>query len=249
MKHLSRTYYLLIFYLSWLVFGAVGFLLNLVCIVLLPMPRTEGLQRLTRAGIRALFDLWMRWLHATGVVRVRWVGFPARLPTGTVYIANHPTLVDATFLLSRLPDAFCIFKPALMRNPFIAPAAVLGGYVSGGRNVDTIREAAMKVAAGQSLLVFPEGTRTSPGARIGRFRPGFALIAHRGRSPVQAILIRSSPDLLVRGRPWWVPPRALPASVEITFGRSWEFDPADRSVDLAAQVERYVASQIPEPAP
>ena len=80
-------------------------------------------------------------------------------------MANHPTLVDATFLLARLPDAICIFKPRLMRNPAIGPAALMGGYISGDAGIDLIRQAAEKVAGGNSLLIFPEGTRVPHGER------------------------------------------------------------------------------------
>lgn len=249
MKRLALPYYYVMYYASWLSFGLVGLFLNLACAILLPLPRTANLQRKTRASIRGLFDLWTRWFHATGVLRIKWVGFPAVLPRGTVYIANHPTLLDATLLLARMPDAFCIFKQALMRNPCIAPAAILSGYVCGGRDVDTVREAAEKVAAGQSLLVFPEGTRTQPGTRLGTLKPGFSLIAHRGRAPIQTVLIRSSPGLVTRGRPWWSPPNVLPATLEITFDRLWPYEPDGRTLEQTAQIESYLLSKLPDPVP
>ncbi len=78
-----------------------------------------------------------------------------------------------------------------MRNPAVGPAAVMAGYVRGDAGLDLIRAAAAKVAAGQSLLVFPEGTRTAAGAVVGPMKPGFALIADRAKAPVRLIVIRS----------------------------------------------------------
>lgn len=247
MKRLGRIYFCAMYYTSWFWFGAVGLGLNVCCALLLPLPRTEALQRRTRSAIRILFDLWARWFHASRVVQVRWIGFPAQLPRGAVYIANHPTLIDATLLLARMPDAFCIFKPALMRNPCIAPAALLGGYVAGDRHAETLREAATKVAAGQSLLVFPEGTRTAPGTNLGPFRPGFALVAGRAHAPIQLVIIRSSPGLVTRGRCWWAPPTVLPARMELELERTWQPDSGRSPIELAAEIREYLNERLPVP--
>lgn len=246
MKLLVRLYLHAMYYTSWLWFGLVGLLLTLGCGLLLPFRRSPVVMRGARAVIRRLFDLWERWFHACGVVKVTWVGFPAELPPGTVYVANHPSLIDAPLLLSRMPDAFCIFKPALMKNPCIAPAALLAGYVSGGRHAETLREAADKVAAGQSLLIFPEGTRTNPGSRLGPFKAGFAVIADRAGAPVQSIVIRTSGGLVTRGRKWWNP-EVLPGTWEITLDRRWPADPARSPRELSEEIHRHLLSRLPEP--
>lgn len=247
MKAITRFYYCVMYYASWCWFGLVGLGLNLVCAVLLVLPRTQRLQRGVRRVIRSLFDFWVRWFHFSGVLKIRWNGFPEELPDGTVYIANHPSLLDATILLARLPDAFCIFKPALMRNPCIAPAAIMGGYVSGGRYVDTIREAAEKVSEGLSLLVFPEGQRTNPGTTLGSFRPAFALVATRANAPIHTFVIRSSAGMVTRGRPWWMPPPVLPATLEITSDRIWPADQECHPRDLATEIENYLRNRLPDP--
>ena len=58
-------------------------------------------------------------------------------------------------------------------------------------------------ATGNSLLVFPEGTRTVPGRKLNPLKPGFALIASRARAPVRVIIVRSPPDLVPKGWSWW----------------------------------------------
>ncbi len=114
-RRAARIRWVTLYYASWAVFGLVGLVLNLACILLLPMRGTRALERAVRSAIRRLFGAWLAWLHATGVVRVEWRGFgDAPLESGTVYIANHPTLVDATIILARLPDAVSIFKPSFL---------------------------------------------------------------------------------------------------------------------------------------
>ena len=232
------------YYASWFCFIGVGLLLNLGCMPMLLLPRRERYGPAVRSVIRALFDLWVRWFHFTGVLHITWPGCDVPLTPGTVYIANHPTLLDATFLLARLPDAICIFKPALMRNPAIGPAAIMAGYSAGDPGVDLVREVAGKIAAGRSLLVFPEGTRTQPGTPLNPLRPGFALMAARAGAPVQLFVLRSSKGLVPRGRPWWRPPDVLPATLEIALDRRWEHDPARSPEELTAEVERHLRIRL-----
>jgi len=244
MKAVLKLYYLGVYYLSWFWFFSVGLGLNLFSLPLLLLPHRASRGRWMRAVIRRLFDLWVRWFHACNVVRINWRGFDEPLPTGCVYIANHPTLIDATLLLARLPDAICIFKPALMRNPVIGPPAIMAGYVAGDPGVDLVRAISEKIVLGQSLLVFPEGTRTEPGCTLNRIKPGFALIAARAQAPVQLIVIRATPDLVPRGRPWWRAPANQPSSVEISLDRRWEFDAERSPTQLAAEVESHLTQVL-----
>jgi 1-acyl-sn-glycerol-3-phosphate acyltransferase len=240
-----RAYYLALFYASWLVFGLVGLILNLFCLPLLLLPRRRRPGRQTRALIRFLFDWWLRWLHMSRVADVHWHGFEGRvLAPGTIYVANHPSLMDATFLLARLPDAICIFKPALMKNPAIGPAAIMAEYASGISGVDVIRYAAEQVQAGCSLLIFPEGTRTGADRLIGQCKPGFALIAERAQAPVRLITIQTSGDLCTRERPWWRAPVVLPSRVDITLGEQWLPDPVRRAHELTAIVQQQFETSL-----
>lgn len=238
MNPLHRAWLVVGYYLSWILFGLGGLALNLVCAPLLLFPRRERFGPWARRATRWMFDLWLRWMHASGVVDVTFKGFDQSLPTGVVYAANHPSIADATFLLGRLPDTVCIFKPALMRNPFIAPAALLAGYVSGAAGVDGIRRAADCVASGSSLLIFPEGTRTEPGVSLNPLKPGFVLIARRAHAPIRLIHVRSTPCMGRKGNPWWrVPP--LPGRFEFTLG---ELITAENPMSTAALTDHVAAS-------
>ncbi len=236
---IRRLYYVFAYYLSWLVFGLVGLSLNLVCAPMLLLPHSLERAEKVRRAIQSLFKWWLRWLHMVGVVQVAWHGFEETpLRSGTVYVANHPTLVDATFLLAKLPDTICIFKPSLMRNPTLGPAAIMADYASGITGVDVIRTAAQHVIAGGSLLIFPEGTRTGDGVVVGSFKGGFALVAERAKAPVRLISIRSTGELCTRERPWWLAPSSLPTRIDLTLEREWLPDATRRASALAAEVEQ-----------
>lgn len=247
-RFLSRCQLVVLYYFSWMVFGTVGFVLNMGCMFLLLLPNRRAYEHAVRRAIRRLFEAWLGWLRSTGIVAVAWRGFDEALTPGTVYIANHPTLIDATVILARLPDAVCIFKPSLMRNPAIGPAAVMAGYVRGDTGLDLIRAAAVKVAAGQSLLVFPEGTRTAPGTCLGKMKPGFALIADRARAPVRLLVVRASPDLCTRGRPLWPAPSVLPGFLEVSLDRAWPYEPGRSAADLTLSVEARICEVLGQPS-
>jgi 1-acyl-sn-glycerol-3-phosphate acyltransferase len=236
-RRAKRAAWVSLYYLSWVMFGAVGLGLNLACLGLLLLPRREVAGPLVRTTIRHLFDGWLRWLHACRLVAVSWHGFDGvKLSAGTVYVANHPSLTDATFLLARLPQAVCLFKPSLMRNPALGPAALMAGYVAAGSGLSIVRAASRQVARGRSLLVFPEGTRTSPGALLNPLKTGFALIAARARAPVQLVVLRASPEWGARGRSLWPAPAQLPAHFSLTLDRRWPYDPARSPEALTAAV-------------
>ncbi len=241
---LLRSYYVTVYYLSWVWFGIGGLLLNLGCGLLLPFTSHLRIGHKVRSTIQGMFALWLKWFHACRVVRIHWRGFDTTpLQPGTVYVANHPTLVDAPVLLSRLPDTICIFKPALSRNPCIGPAAVLAGYSSGDSGVDLIRDTAEQVAAGRSLLIFPEGTRTTPGRSLNPLKPGFALIAKRAGAPIRLITLRASPLLTAKGRAWWKVP-SLPGWIEVTLQDEIPADTELSAGEITALAQERLASLV-----
>jgi 1-acyl-sn-glycerol-3-phosphate acyltransferase len=233
---LKRVYFVSAYALSWLIFGLGAALLNLYCLAPFLLCSREQSRPAVRKAIRFFFSSWVGWLRFTGLVRVDWSGFKGlSLTRPTVYVANHPSLLDAVFLLSRLPDAICIFKRAMLRNPFLAPAAVMGGHPWCVAGPDFVRTAVSEISSGRNLIIFPEGTRTAADKALNPLKPGFALIANRAGAPVQLIVIRSSRDLLPRGRAWWSVPR-LPATVDIRIDRCLQAPSGDPR-SLTALVE------------
>ena len=241
MKFLRRLSLIIRYELSWIIFATISTVLNIGCALLLLFPNRKSLQPKVRKAIRNLFRGWIQWQHMTGITSVHFHGFEnVSFQPGTIFIANHPTIVDATFLLAELPDTICIFKPSLMRNPAIGPAAIMAGYVSADNGLDLIRDTADRLRAGACLLIFPEGTRTEPGTVVGPLIPSFALIARRAKVPVQLILVHSSPEMGRRGRPWWLPPKVLPGRFDFTLDRAWAYDPDSSVEELTASITQHL---------
>ena len=240
-----RVYLVAAYWLSWIAFPAfaLGFSV-FVCLPLLLLGKPAPARRFARWAVSKLMNLWVWWLHFTGVAQVRYEGFLNHLDPGVVYVANHPSLLDATFLLARMPHAVCILKPALLRNPATGPAAVLAGYPSAAAGLDLFKGVMERLAEGCSVLIFPEGRRTQTGSVLNPFKPGFAVIAERAGAPVQSIVIRTSRGLVRRGDAWWRPPGDLPARITLRLDRRWEPCPGRTPAELGAEVEEHLRRSL-----
>jgi len=119
-------------------------------------------------------------------VQVRVVGSAASVVGGrpVVFVSNHSSWLDVPVLGSCL-DACFVSKNDVAGWPFISTVAKLGRTVfvsrrrgATGRERDMMRG---RLAGGDNLLLFPEGT-TSDGSRVLPFRSSFFSIAE-GEDP------------------------------------------------------------------
>ncbi|MBI3885561.1 MAG: 1-acyl-sn-glycerol-3-phosphate acyltransferase [Opitutae bacterium] len=230
--------HLLGYYLSLVVFGAFGLTLSLFSLLAGGLPATPATERFFQRLIHRHLAVFVWWAGFSRMLRVHYHGLDRLSGRPCVLVANHPGLMDITYLLARVPEAVCIFKPAIRRNPVLGAAARRAGYLASDGGHDLVRAAGAKVAAGHTLVVFPEGTRTPPGVELGPFKPGFALIAQRARVPVQLVHIGWNTNVLVKGRAWWRLPR-LPGRVDITVGPCLAPAPGRPAAALAAEAEAW----------
>jgi 1-acyl-sn-glycerol-3-phosphate acyltransferase len=234
---LRALYQLPAYYLTLLLFGVGGLSLGLLSALTDWLPATARTERFFRRRIKQHVALFHAWCEFARLVHVRYRGFENLPHGGLVLVANHPALIDITCLLARLPGAVCIFKPEIRRNPVLAAAARRAGYFGSDGGHRLVRRATEQVAAGHTLVVFPEGTRTPPDTALLPFKAGFVLIAGRARAPIQLVRITTDSDVLAKGRAWWRLPK-LPAHIEVTLG------PLIAAATVAAANSRALAAEI-----
>lgn len=243
---LRNAYYYPVYYGTLLLFAVGGLGLSLLSLLAGWLPATERTERFFQRLIHRHVALFHGWCTLTRLVYVRYHGFGGRRAGGLVLAANHPALIDITCLLARMPEAVCIFKPAIRRNPVLGAAARRAGYLGSDGGHELVRGAADKVAAGHTLIVFPEGTRTPPGLALLPFKPGFVSIARRARVPVQLVRITTDSDLLTKGSRWWRLPQ-FPARVEITAGPLIATDTPASTSELSAEIEAWFRAPVLAP--
>ena len=123
-----------------------------------------------------------------------------------VFMANHASMIDiwAVFVGVPLPFRF-IAKKQLSFIPLFGWAMGAGRFifidrqnaVAARRSID---EAARRIKAGQSVVIFPEGTRTRDG-RLGSFKKGGFHLAIDSGADIVPMAIKGSRELMPPGSP------------------------------------------------
>lgn len=209
---------------SFALFGLGG-----LCLRLLILPALACLpgdaaarRRRARAAISRAFRLHVMFMYRSRVLDFRIDGAERLGAPGQMVVANHPSLIDVVFLIGQIRDANCIVKAGLWRNPCTRGPVRAAGYISNDGSPQMLEQAADALREGQTLVVFPEGTRTRPG-QAPTFHRGAASIALRGARTITPVFITVRPTTLTKAEPWYrIPHRRV--QVRLRVGR--DIDPA-----------------------
>jgi 1-acyl-sn-glycerol-3-phosphate acyltransferase len=188
-------------------------LLSLAVIVALVVLRLPA-----RAG-RLIARTWARLNLLVSGVRVRLEGLERVDPSHPfVLAANHESQFDILVLQGWFPHPFSwLAKQELFRIPLLGQAMHRLGDVpvdrgKGRAALRSLAEAAARIAAGTSVVVFPEGTR-SPDGFLQEFKTGAMILAIKAGVPVVPVAILGSREVLPRGRLL-----VRPGTVTVRFG-------------------------------
>ncbi|MBN3726774.1 lysophospholipid acyltransferase family protein [Burkholderia sp. Ac-20379] len=174
-------------------------------------PHRDSRRRAVTFIIHHFFRALVAVLQAIGVMRLEVTGAD-RLRAGhaSIVVANHPTWLDVMVLLSLTPKACCVVKRGHWGNPCFWGIVRAAEYVSNADALELVEAGARHLAAGYTMIIFPEGTRSPGGDRLHAFSRGFAHMALQSRSPIQPVLIDCDPPVFTKTLRWYhVPPRAF----------------------------------------
>ncbi|HEY6877918.1 MAG TPA: lysophospholipid acyltransferase family protein [Polyangiales bacterium] len=198
-----------------LFFWSGGFALAWVVVPYLALSERDPLERRRKMQrtVAASWAWFLRCCEAATIYRARYQG--ALPPDGPcVLVANHPSLLDVTAIIARMPHACCVVKSSLVNSPLVGRLLRACGHVAAGDGtlmsgvgvLDAVRE---RLQEGFPVLIFPEGTR-SPRGGLHRFRRGAFEIAQRAGVPLVPLFLRCDPPALGKGTPVWRHPRRCP---------------------------------------
>jgi 1-acyl-sn-glycerol-3-phosphate acyltransferase len=164
-----------------------------------------GLVDQTGDSVLALARLWSRvLLGAPGVKLEVTMRAPLDPKRPYIFMANHASMVDIWVMFVGLPVRFrFIAKKQLGRIPLFGWAMRAGRFifidrqnaVSARRSID---EAARRIGSGQSVIIFPEGTRTRDG-KLGAFKKGGFHLALDSGADIVPVAIHNSREIMPRG--------------------------------------------------
>ncbi|MSO55970.1 MAG: 1-acyl-sn-glycerol-3-phosphate acyltransferase [Acidobacteria bacterium] len=166
------------------------------------------------------------------------------VPAGraAVFCANHQSNVDPPILFNALHRRLhVLFKAELKKLPLLGRVFVAGGFVpidrkSRDQSMAAIEQAAQSLAAGNSFLTFPEGTRSRTGALL-PFKRGPFLMALKAQVPVVPVAVQGGTAAMRKGSPI-----VRPVTVSVRIGEPIEtkgMDASDRE-ELADRVRAKV---------
>lgn len=202
---------------SFVLFGLGGLVLRLVVLPLLGLLPGDALTRRRRArmAISKAFHLHVQFMYYSGVLTYEFQGLDRLGRPGQIIIANHPSLIDVVFLIAHIRDANCIVKQSLWRNPCTRGPVCRAHYISNNGSPDMLEQAAEALRERQTLIVFPEGTRTTPN-RAPVFHRGAAAIALRGARVITPVFISVEPTTLTKAEPWYrIPHRRMHVTLRV----------------------------------
>jgi 1-acyl-sn-glycerol-3-phosphate acyltransferase len=145
--------------------------------------------------------LWTRLILTIGGVAVRVNGLSQINPKQQyVFMVNHQSNIDAVLLKRLFPT---LGETVLLWVPFFGWAMRAAKHITVDRSgrfdaLGSLKKAQERMKDGISLVVFPEGTRSSDGNLLPFKRGGF-LLAAKSQTPIVPVTITGSGAILPKG--------------------------------------------------
>jgi 1-acyl-sn-glycerol-3-phosphate acyltransferase len=228
-------------HLGFLILGVICIIVSLMAVPIRAiLPRTLS-TRIGRKLISVMFRAYLHVLVLMGACRFDLTELDALQGAPAMIIApNHPSLLDAVMIISRLPDVSCIMKADIVNSFFFGAGARLAGYVRNTPLRTMVQMAVADLDQGGHLLLFPEGTRTTQ-FPVGPMQGTAGLIAKRAGVPVQTVFIETNSGFLGKG--WsvlWTP--KMPITYRVRLGK--RFDSPKHAAHFASELDAYFQREL-----
>ncbi len=190
-------------------------MIPIVMLILRVLPgETLARQRRARKLVHHAFRLYVSMMKGLGILDYK-VSNLEKLEGAKLILSNHPSLIDVIFLIAFVPNANCVVKSGLLKNFFTRGPVRATGYIINDSADSVITAAAEAFASGDALIVFPEGTRTTPNQPI-QLKRGAANIAIRAGADMTPVLIECTPTTLTKHHRWYhVPAKRVQLNIEV----------------------------------
>ena len=157
-----------------------------------------------------------------------------------LFLANHASYLDILAIGVALPEGgLFVYKEELTKIPIWGWSLKISPFIMVRRTdprkaMESIEEAAKEIRdKGQSVVIFPEGTRSADG-KLGEFKRGGFLLATKTGVPLVPLAIRGSQQLMPRND--W---KVRSGHIEVHIGK-----PVPGRSDLNRNEERALQGKL-----
>jgi len=168
-----------------------------------------------------------------------------------VMVANHLSLLDILVMFRLRTHFKWVSKVENFKVPFVGWNMKLNRYIELKRGdrasvLQMMRTSELAIAEGNSIMMFPEGTR-SPSGRMRSFKLGAFELALRCKVPILPIVIQGTHDALPKAG--FVLQGKHPISLEVLEPIPYEEFADMKAEELSLEVRELIASHLDESKP
>lgn len=209
-----------------------------VCFIVAPLPYNQ------RYFVTSRWNVFVIWLAKVLCgIRYQFKGYENLPDQPVILLSKHQSAWETIFLLCMMPRPLVfVFKKSLLYIPFFGWALGLLRMIPINRNkgrdafAQVVTQGRRRLADGQWIIMFPEGTRIAPGKR-GKYKGGGARLAVETNTVVVPIAHNA-------GECW--PKNSFikrPGLVTVSIGKP--MSPQGLSaIELMEQVENWIESEM-----
>ncbi len=194
------------------VFGLGGLVLSFIVIPLIGLTTSDQTAKeyKVQGAIQFAFNTFCKLMKFTGAIDYKIIGADIiQQDQNCLIVANHPSLIDYVLIASQLKRCDCLVKSAIWANPFMKHIVKAAGYIPNEAPDDLLTMCEERFDNGNVLLIFPEGTRTTPGVKS-KLQRGAAQIAVRTQRDLRVVHITVTPSFLTKEKKWYQVPATKP---------------------------------------
>ncbi|MCU0640904.1 MAG: 1-acyl-sn-glycerol-3-phosphate acyltransferase [Candidatus Margulisbacteria bacterium] len=233
-----RLLHTLVLYLYTIASFFVGSLVALCC-----APFSRNKPRLFQTAAH----LWARTITLLSGIRVKVTGLN-NIPQGQplIIVANHQGAADIPVLLACLPVCFRFaIKKELFGLPIFGWYLRQAGYFPIDRALilsayKMVERIIAILKTGESVMIFPEGTRSRDGS-LGEFKRGSLMAALKAGVPILPVAIDGSYNILPRGT-WLI----RPTTVTLGIGKPIVIRSEEEYDAKVKEVRDAIAAMLPK---
>jgi len=212
-------------------------LFSLVSLIILPLPFPLRYRIMARW---ADFNLWqLRWIYR---LDYRVEGTENIPPGPAIILCKHQSAWETLALQQIFPIQVWVLKRELLRIPVYGWGLASMNPISIDRSAGTralkeiVRQGMERLRKGWWVVIFPEGTRTTPGQRR-KYQPGGAMLAEKSGCPIVPVAHNAG---------WFWPKNSLrkyPGTITLVIGPPIE--PAGKSAkQIITETETWIESAV-----